>query len=82
MDALVRCHLNLFEAYSYSAHAVSDQSVTVASVSPPQQVRILGITADYGLLRTLPERGSGEFIDLQPDGNSFDLMEGLIKAKK
>ena len=56
--------------------------MTVTTVSPPQQVRILGITADHGLLRTIPERGAGEFIDLQPDGNSFDLMEGLIKAKK
>lgn len=54
----------------------------MATVTPPQQVRILGITADHGLLRTIPERGAGDFIDLQPDGNSFDLMEGLIKAKK
>ena len=50
-------------------------------------VRIVGITPEHGLLRTIPEtRGymspRGEnFIDLQPDGNSFDLMAGLIKAK-
>ena len=50
-------------------------------------VRIVGITSDYGLLRTMPERdgwaggGDGSYIDLQPDGNSFDLMAGLIKAK-
>ncbi|KZV75628.1 class II aaRS and biotin synthetase [Peniophora sp. CONT] len=71
-----------FEDAYLDAWMHSDQSVTVATVSPPQQVRILGITADHGLLRTLPERGAGEFIDLQPDGNSFDLMEGLIRAKK
>ncbi|KAI0364526.1 class II aaRS and biotin synthetase [Pilatotrama ljubarskyi] len=66
----------------------SDQLVTLTTVSPPRKVRIVGITPDHGLLRTLPERdgwgGAGqgvEFIDLQPDGNSFDLMAGLIKTK-
>ncbi|KAF8579829.1 class II aaRS and biotin synthetase [Ramaria rubella] len=62
----------------------SDQLVTLTTVSPPISVRIVGITTDYGLLRTMPERGQGrkeEFIDLQPDGNSFDLMAGLIKSK-
>ncbi|EPQ51931.1 class II aaRS and biotin synthetase [Gloeophyllum trabeum ATCC 11539] len=64
----------------------SDQLVTVTSVSPPQNVRICGITPEHGLLRTIPERRAGggmgvEYIDLQPDGNSFDLMQGLIKTK-
>jgi biotin---protein ligase len=85
-----------------------DQRVTLTTVDPPRPVRIVGITPDYGLLRTVPERsglsggnvghvGLGtatqfsryvypggeqrEYIDLQPDGNSFDLMAGLIKAK-
>ncbi|KAL5537063.1 BPL1 [Sanghuangporus sanghuang] len=66
----------------------SDQLVTLTTVDPPAAVRIVGITPDHGLLRTMPEakgyrsfRGD-EYIDLQPDGNSFDLMAGLIKAKK
>ncbi|KAH0583185.1 Biotin--protein ligase [Termitomyces sp. J132] len=64
----------------------SDQLVTLTTVTPPQQVRIIGITPDHGLLRTMPERTgwSSEvsgFIDLQPDGNSFDIMAGLIKSK-
>jgi biotin--protein ligase len=60
----------------------SDQVITLTTVTPPQQVRIVEITGDHGLLRTVPERGySQPFIDLQPDGNSFDLMAGLIKAK-
>ncbi|KAI0795547.1 hypothetical protein C8Q75DRAFT_456220 [Abortiporus biennis] len=58
----------------------SDQRVTITSVTPHRSVRIVGIT-DHGLLRTLPERGGHEFIDLQPDGNSFDLMSGLIMTK-
>ncbi|KAJ7481488.1 class II aaRS and biotin synthetase [Mycena latifolia] len=65
----------------------SDQLVTLTTSVPHQMVRITGITPDHGLLRTLPERtgwgGSSDynFIDLQPDGNSFDLMAGMIKTK-
>ncbi|KAF8527624.1 class II aaRS and biotin synthetase [Hysterangium stoloniferum] len=59
----------------------SDQLVTVTTVSPPVAVRIIGITPDYGLLRTMPENGQGGFIDLQPDGNSFNMMAGLIASK-
>ncbi|KIO23381.1 hypothetical protein M407DRAFT_78134, partial [Tulasnella calospora MUT 4182] len=62
----------------------SDQVVTLTTVTPQQTVRIVGITPDYGLLRTIPERGGvgAQFIDLQPDGNSFDMMAGLIKLKQ
>ena len=62
--------------------------MTLTTVDPPATVRIVGITSDYGLLRTMPESRSyrsfrgDEHIDLQPDGNSFDMMAGLIKAKK
>jgi biotin--protein ligase len=61
--------------------------VTLTTTDPHQKVRIAGITPDHGLLRTVPERtgwgGSSDpgFIDLQPDGNSFDLMAGMIKTK-
>ncbi|KAI0050317.1 class II aaRS and biotin synthetase [Auriscalpium vulgare] len=79
-----------FEDDYLDAWMHSDQLVTVTTVSPPRAVRIIGITHDHGLLRTLPERaGLGRrstaddgYIDLQPDGNSFDLMAGLIKTKK
>jgi biotin--protein ligase len=63
-----------------------DQLVTVETVTPPVKVRIMGITSDHGLLRTIPEgkqTGFGpSYIDLQPDGNSFDMMAGLIKTKR
>ena len=64
-----------------------DQTVTLGTTDPPTTVRIIGITEDYGLLRTLPVTPSywsgqgGTYIDLQPDGNSFDMMAGLIRAK-
>jgi biotin--protein ligase len=74
----------------------SDQLVTLTTTQTPTPVRIVGITLDHGLLRTAPERGkldnpyfssSGgkveeEYIDLQPDGNSFDLMAGMIRTKQ
>ena len=72
----------------------------MTTVTPPQRVKIVGITPDYGLLRTLPIdrndpggyggwghsgydgfRQSSPYIDLQPDGNSFDIMAGLIRSK-
>jgi biotin--protein ligase len=64
----------------------SDQVVTLTTVTPPMKVRILGITPNHGLLRTVPETsgwniGEKEYVDLQPDGNSFDIMAGMIKAK-
>lgn len=91
MAALVRISLRSFlpnyfciQAHTDTTH--SDQLVTLTTLSPPRQVRIVGITPDHGLLRTMPERdawtaGGAEYIDLQPDGNSFDLMAGLIKTK-
>ena len=62
----------------------SDQAVTITSVTPHRPVRIVRITEDFGLLRTVPERRNRgeEYIDLQPDGNSFDLMSGLIMSKR
>ncbi|TFK32107.1 biotin-protein ligase [Crucibulum laeve] len=65
----------------------SDQLVTLTTTTPHTQVRITGITSDHGLLRTVPERTgwspleNERYIDLQPDGNSFDLMTGMIKTK-
>ena len=80
----VNCY---FSVLSLTVRTYSDQLVTVTTVDPPQKVRIVGITSDHGLLRTVLQSDSwasaktNGFIDLQPDGNSFDLMAGLIKAK-
>ena len=71
------------------AYYRSDQAVTLTTTTPHTKVRITGITLDYGLLRTVPERSGmsaypakdDDYIDLQPDGNSFDLMTNLIRSK-
>ena len=60
-----------------------NQIVTLTTTTPHTTVRIESITTDFGLLRTVPlssAQGS-QYIDLQPDGNSFDMLKGLIKIK-
>ncbi|GAA5928180.1 biotin--[acetyl-CoA-carboxylase] ligase BPL1 [Sporobolomyces koalae] len=73
----------------------SDQRVMLESTG--QLVRIVGITPDHGLLRTVAinvDRNGNEvfagaaaftatpqYIDLQPDGNRFDLMKGMLYAR-
>ena len=78
------------QSYTSSFHSCNrDQVVTLTTTTPHRQVRVVGITKDHGLLRTIPESsGTGrfgsltmEYVDLQPDGNSFDLMANLIKSK-
>ncbi|KZS96912.1 class II aaRS and biotin synthetase [Sistotremastrum niveocremeum HHB9708] len=63
----------------------SDEQVTLTTVTPHKSVRIVGLTPDHGLLRTVTEESmwsaKPSYIDLQPDGNSFDMMAGLIKTK-
>ena len=77
--------------HSLSTNIHSDQQMMLTTVTPPVPVRIRGITLDHGLLRTVLERpkdtsfdpwSEEEFVDLQPDGNSFDLMKGMIKTKR
>ncbi|KAF8944663.1 biotin holocarboxylase synthetase [Haplosporangium gracile] len=60
--------------------------VTLTTMTPHRRVRIQGITLDYGLLKTVgvDEQGRdivGEEFRLQPDGNSFDMLKGLISTK-
>ncbi|KAG0240291.1 biotin-protein ligase [Mortierella sp. GBAus27b] len=64
----------------------SNALVTLTTMTPHRKVRIQGITLDYGLLRTVAvdEQGQdivGEEHRLQPDGNSFDMLKGLISTK-
>lgn len=72
----------------------SNQKVTIEKTQ--QVVKIIGITPEHGLLRTVPvdlDRNGKEvfgggggvgrqtFIDLQPDGNGFDMIKGLLVAR-
>lgn len=46
-----------------------------------RECQIQGITPDYGLLVAKDVR-SGEILELQPDGNSFDIFKGLVYKKR
>lgn len=76
-----------FEDLYYRRWLHSNAIVTLTTMTPHRRVRINGITLDYGLLRTVgvDEQGreevGGEEIRLQPDGNSFDMLKGLISQK-
>ncbi|KAG0203093.1 biotin holocarboxylase synthetase [Mortierella sp. GBA30] len=75
-----------FEDLYYKRWLHSDKIVTLTTMEPHKRVRIQGVTLDYGLLRTVAvdEQGRdivGEEYRLQPDGNSFDMLKGLISLK-
>ncbi|KAF9168990.1 biotin holocarboxylase synthetase [Mortierella sp. AD011] len=75
----------LEETY-YKRWLHSNAFVTLTTMTPHRKVRIQGITLDYGLLRTVAvdDQGRdivGEEFRLQPDGNSFDMLKGLISTK-
>ncbi|KAF9972548.1 biotin holocarboxylase synthetase [Actinomortierella ambigua] len=75
-----------FEQLYYRRWLHSDALVTLTTETPHRQVRVKGITLDYGLLRTVAVDETGREIPgqefrLQPDGNSFDMMKGLISQK-
>lgn len=58
-----------------------------------QVVKIVGITPEHGLLRTVAVNfdrsgnevfgggGARTFVDLQPDGNGFDMVQGLLVSR-
>ncbi|EGV63058.1 biotin holocarboxylase synthetase [Yamadazyma tenuis] len=58
----------------------SDQVVTVTSDGTTRKCRIQGITEDNGLL-VVVDQSSKEKLELQPDGNSFDIFKGLVYRK-
>ncbi|KAK3845546.1 MAG: biotin-protein ligase [Linnemannia gamsii] len=76
-----------FEEMYYKRWLHSDAIVILTTMTPHRRVRIKGISLDYGLLRTVGVDEQGrevvgeEEYRLQPDGNSFDMLKGLISQK-
>lgn len=58
----------------------SNQLVTVTSDGKSRNCRIEGITEDNGLL-VVKDMDTNEKLELQPDGNSFDIFKGLVYRK-
>ena len=93
--------LSAFEAaaYDFAPFAAAyravwlhdDQEVTLDGA----RMRVVGVTRDYGLLRTVPHASplragdAGAWgaapvagsVDVQPDGNSFDMLQNLVRSK-
>lgn len=74
-----------FESLYYKRWLHSDTVVTVQELSGAK-ARVRGISAQNGMLVVEKldsiQRPTGERIELQPDGNSFDMMKGLLKKKE
>ena len=51
----------------------------VVSAQDTQQVIIKGVTLEGYLVAT--DVASGARVELEPDGNTFDMMRGLIQRK-
>jgi biotin--protein ligase len=73
-----------FEALYYKHWMHSGAHVTLEQYGNTKAV-IRGITLDYGLLvvEEVDREGQplGRRLELQPDGNSFDMFKGLLKKK-
>ncbi|GAA99253.1 uncharacterized protein L969DRAFT_73058 [Mixia osmundae IAM 14324] len=70
---------------AYTQHWLhTDQIITLEETG--QRLLIKSITQDYGLLHTEVMDGrertpAAAFADLQPDGNSFDMLRNLVRRK-
>ncbi|ORZ22394.1 biotin-protein ligase [Absidia repens] len=58
----------------------SDKLVTLTT-HDNVRAKIVGITKDYGMLEAIGLDGDNQRYTLQPDGNSFDMLKGLIIKK-
>lgn len=63
-----------------SDDALVESSNPLVVLSSSNKVKIVGIDFTSGLLKAEGLSGQGVFL-LQPDGNSFDMMQNLIKRK-
>ncbi|KAI8073849.1 biotin-protein ligase [Gongronella butleri] len=71
-------HWFLDKYYRYWLH--SNQVITLAE-HDHAQVLVRGISKEHGFLVAL-DVGTGRVYELQPDGNSFDMMKNMISIKK
>lgn len=63
----------------HTFHCLFSGSVVRLASQGNEEVTILGIDV-FGYLRVETNR-SKEVLSLQPDGNTFDIMKGLIATK-
>ncbi|KAK9468968.1 biotin-protein ligase [Lipomyces arxii] len=75
----------VFEDLYYSRWLHTDAIVRL-DMHGGVRARIKGISLDYGMLLveevTFDGESTGKMYTLQPDGNSFDMLKGLLKKKE
>ncbi|KAI7888897.1 biotin-protein ligase [Mucor mucedo] len=64
----------------YSRWLHSNKLVTLTT-HDNERAKIVGITSDYGMLEAVSVDDPRKKFTLQPDGNSFDMLKGLIIKK-
>lgn len=81
-NVFAKAGLKPFLPLYYKRWLHSDQIVDVDANGDGSRRKCLikGITPEYGLL-VVEDVKSGEILELQPDGNSFDIFRGLIYKK-
>lgn len=80
MDAFKNHGFSIFEPLYYASWLHRDAQVRLEHYGNVKAT-VKGISMDQGML-LVQEEGSGRVIELQPDGNSFDMMRGLLKRKE
>ncbi|XP_076254606.1 holocarboxylase synthetase-like protein isoform X2 [Rhynchophorus ferrugineus] len=72
--------IDYFFDFYYECWLHNDSTVVVTSIDNKKQVtKVIGLD-DYGFLKV--KNKEGKIITVQPNGNSFDMMKGLIYPKK
>ena len=66
--------------YQHWLHGGQVVTVTTREGEEPVEVEVVGID-DYGYL-VARKQEDGETVTLHPDGNSFDMMKGLVMPKR
>jgi hypothetical protein len=86
MAARVRSKFWLFhicyDLILFTLHVSTSNAIVTLTTHENERVKITGITSDYGLLETVSIDNPGKRVTLQPDGNSFDMLKGLIVRKQ
>lgn len=79
-DLFLKSGIKPFLPLYYKRWFHTSQIVEVTSDGQKRKCVINGITPDYGLL-SVRDLATNKLLELQPDGNSFDIFKGLIYRK-
>ncbi|TID28040.1 hypothetical protein CANINC_002721 [Pichia inconspicua] len=73
--------VNGFRPFLQDYYSMWFHSNQIVTLDGDKHAQICGITPDWGLLMA-KDLKTGEMYQLQPDGNSFDMFNGLIFQKR